>query len=1081
MTGLHVFTSNRMEVLVEQLADRVCDPPASPLAPEVIVVQSRGMERWITMELARRNGICANVEFPFPNAFLESVFRSLSDAPDGLSAFDPRVLAFRIMGILPGFLDRPDFAELRTYLSEDRHQLKLFQLSGKLADLFDQYAVFRPDMLLSWEQGRAEPDRTHRWQSQLWQTLAGESPAPHRIRVKDLLLSARRRGLDDRRRLPERVAMFGVSYLPPFYLDAFAELARVMRVHLFLLNPCREYWADIASPREMHAIERRYSGSGVGGPELHLEPGHRLLSSLGALGRDFFEMIAGFGAPQEDRFEEPAGDTLLARLQADILNLQPPASGSGRPADDSIRIHSCHSPMREIEVLRDQLLQMFAQDPDLRPQDIVVMAPDIGAYAPYISAVFDSETEDRLRIPFSIADRGAIGEHGLETGFFALLDLKGSRFGASEMLRLLEFPGVKEKAGLTETDLPLIERWVRHANIRWGEDARSLQALGLPGQAHNTWKFGIERLLLGYAMPSHGADVFCGILAVDSVEGGETQALGNFLDFVDRTFELARNLDRRLPLGAWRSLLKAALNGFFQSDEATEPEFQKIERLLDELAGFEDSAGYVSDVGLEVVRAFLADRAEAARIGHGFLSGGVTFCAMLPMRTIPFKIVCLVGMDHDAFPREHPVLPFDLMARNPRRGDRSRRNDDKYLFLESILSARRRLYISFVGQGIQDNSPRPPSVLVSELIETLQPDGTLADGSTPAGLVTTHRLQSFSRAYFQCGAALFSYSREDLAACSGSGTRREPEPFFRRALPMNPEDAARWRAVSLETLGAFFAGPARFLVQNRLGIRLEKKAVLLDESEPFALDPLSAYRLGQTMLQHRLAGSDPMELLEVFRAAGDLPHGHVGDYLFARLSADVDGFAARVRDLLPPGALEPMNVAHDIGGFHVTGRLAGLSVQGCVQMRYAGIKATDFLTIWLQHLLLCLTAPGVAERRSLLIGKGQAWALGPVAGAGRILEALLGVYWRGLQEPLPFFPESSRAFFEKRAGPAADEQQALAAARRHWLGSDFAPGESENPYHRLCFGDSDPLGDDFKRLAVVVFQPLFEHGREIPG
>ena len=1081
MSGLHIFTSNRMEVLIEQLADRVCEPLASPLAPEIIVVQSRGMERWITMELARRNGICANVEFPFPNAFLESVFRSLSEAPDGLSAFDPHVLAFRIMSILPGFLDLPDFAELRTYLAEDRHQLKLFQLSGKLAGLFDQYAVFRPDMLLRWEQGSVEPDRTHRWQSQLWRTLATETPAPHRTRVKDLLLRALRRGLGDRSRLPERVSMFGISYLPPFYLDAFAELAHAIQVHLFLLNPCREYWAEIASPREMHVVERRYSGAGIAGPELHLETGHRLLSSLGALGRDFFEMIAGFGAPQEDRFEQPTGDTLLARLQTDILNLQAPAPGDSRPADDSIRMHSCHSPMREIEVLRDQLLEMFAQDPDLRPQDIVVMAPDIAAYAPYVSAVFGSETEDRLRIPFSIADRGPIGEHRLETGFFALLDLKGSRFGASEILRLLEFPGVKEKAELAETDLPLIERWVRHANIRWGEDARGLQALGLPGQPHNTWNAGIERLLLGYAMPSRGADVFHGILAVDAMEGGETHALGNFLDFLTRTFDLARNLDRRQSLGAWRSLLKAALNDFFQSDETTESEFQKIERLLDELAGFEDSAGFGTDVGLEVVRAFLTDRAESARIGHGFLSGGVTFCAMLPMRTIPFKVVCLVGMNHDAFPREHPVLPFDLMARHPRRGDRSRRNDDKYLFLESILSARRRLYISYVGQGIQDNSPRPPSVLVSELIETLAPDGVLPEGATPAGLVTEHRLQSFSRAYFQCGAALFSYSREDLAACSGGSARRDPDPFFRRALPMGPEDTERWRAVSLEGLSAFFASPARFLVQNRLGIRLEKEAALLDESEPFALDPLSAYRLGQGMLQHRLAGSDPMELFEVFRAAGDLPHGRVGDYLFARLSAEVDEFAARVKDLLPPGAPEPVDVARAIGGFHVTGRLSGLSVQGCVQMRYAGIKAKDFLAIWLQHLLLCLAAPGVPDRRSLLIGKGQAWAFGPVPGAEQILEALLDVYRRGLLEPLPFFPESSRAFFEKLADRDGDEPHALAAARSHWRGSDYAPGESKNAYYRLCFGEREPLEDDFKRLAVAVFQPLFEHGRKIPG
>jgi exodeoxyribonuclease V gamma subunit len=235
------------------------------------------------------------------------------------------------------------------------------------------------------------------------------------------------------------------------------------------------------------------------------------------------------------------------------------------------------------------------------------------------------------------------------------------------------------------------------------------------------------------------------------------------------------------------------------------------------------------------------------------------------------------------------------------------------------------------------------------------------------------------------------------------------------------------------------------------------------------------------MLQHRLAGNDPMELFEVFRAAGDLPHGRVGDYLFARLSAEVDEVAARVRDLLPPGAPEPVHFAHAIGGFHVTGRLSRLSVQGCVQMRYAGIKAKDFLAIWLQHLFLCLSAPGVPDRRSLLIGKDQAWAFGPVPGAEQILEALLDVYRHGLLEPLPFFPESSRAFFEKLADLDGDAPHALAAARSQWLGSDYAPGESENPYYRLCFGEREPLKDDFKRLAVAVFQPLFEHGRKIPG
>jgi exodeoxyribonuclease V gamma subunit len=733
--------------------------------------------------------------------------------------------------------------------------------------------------------------------------------------------------------------------------------------------------------------------------------------------------------------------------------------------------------MREVEVLHDQLLAIFEEDPGLRPADIVVMTPDIDAYAPYISSVFGAAQDEATCIPFAIADRGSRGEAAAAAGFLGLLDLGGSRMGAAEVLGLLECAAIRARFEFEDGDLPVIKSWVKQSGIRWGEDENARLALNLPGYAHNSWKAGIERMLLGYAMPSRDRDLIQGVLAFDTVEGGETRTLANFLSFCDSVFALAHDLQSPRTLAGWRRRLQALLADFFAPSDEAQRETKAIQRVLEELAALQPAAGFDAPVALGVVRAFAAARFERERVGHGFLSGGVTFCAMLPMRTIPFEVVCLIGMNHDAFPRGRPPLAFDLMARHPRRGDRSRRSDDKYLFLEALLAARRRLYISFTGQSIQDNSRLPPSTTVGELIDVLA-KGYLApagEGCDRPGLVTEHRLQAFSEAYFLEDSALFSYSPEDLTACAAGRERHQPGPFFPRPLPLAAEDVAPYREISPERLSAFLAHPAAFLVRNRIGIHLEEGPEALDDREPFALDPLARYRIGKDLLQKILAGGEPRELLDVYRAAGELPHGRAGGFLFSRMASEVARFAAAVERVLPMAGTEAFELDLPFEELHLKGRLTVPAGLGCLLLRYARLRAKDYLGLWVRHLCLGLAGSGAASRASLLIGRDAAFTFRPVAAGRRILADLLALFRRGLAAPLHFFPESSLAYFKSLQKQPADDAAALFRARQRWVQSDFSAGESEDPYYRLCFEHSDPLDADFRSLAAAVFEPLFNH------
>lgn len=1052
MSNLKLFTGNRLDTLAEKLAEVLLDPPPSPLTKEIIVVESSGMERWVSMQLARHHGICANYDFLFPNAFVYTIFRKLMpDLPES-SPFDVRKMAWKIMKLLPTCVTKPEFGSLRNYLGKDARGLRGFQLSHRIADTFDQYLLFRPEMILEWEAGKED-----HWQAVLWRELVRENKGIHRAALgKRFLERIRNAPVETAERLPTRVSAFGISALPRFHMQILAGIAAFTKVNLFFMNPCKE-------PRNTTS-----------------EKGNRLLVSMGTLGRDFFDLVEEFHPEKISLFEDPEEKNLLRCIQSDILHLRnreqhPKSRKISDPTDASIRIHSCHSPMREIEVLHDQLLRMFQEDADLMPKDILVMVPEIETYAPYIQAVFDTPPKESMKIPYSIADRSVRTESRLIDAFLAIIDLFGGRFGASQVLGILESQAVRDRFGLSDADLRLIQSWVREARIRWGIDEENRSLLGLPAFPENTWRAGLDRLLLGYAMPGKSEKIFSGILPYDEMEGGDAMVLGNFIEVVEQLFTQVRTLDESRTLAGWSETLTKLLDRFFLTHEETEREMQSVRATLRELETLQEL--FDEEVDIRVVRSYLKRYLEGESSRFGFINGSVTFCAMLPMRSIPFKVICLVGMNNDAYPRQSKPLSFDLIAKDPRPGDRSSRNQDRYLFLEAILSAGEKLYISYVGQSIRDNSPIPPSVVVSELTDAIE-----QGFGTPEHLIVRHRLQAFNPAYFEDNSgALFSYSEENFrAALQFLETRRDPSPFIRTRLP-DPEP--EWKTVSLDDLYGFFANPAKFLINKRLKIHLEEVAAILEETECFKLEGLEKYALEQELVERRLTGRDLKSLLPLVRASGQLPHGTVGECFYEQLSGGIESFAEETLKHLSGTPLKPLGIDLVLGDFRIIGRISGAYPQKLIHYRYAKTKPKDHLRLWILHLALNCVRSGSYPRESLLIGlengRWAAWKYPGTDDSEAILKDLLEKYRQGLTDPLRFFPKSSWDYADFILRKNKSEEEALRKARSTWKGNDFSRGECEDVYHQLCFGNTDPLDSEFQRIAVEVFGPISEHQEPI--
>ncbi|MBE0503942.1 MAG: exodeoxyribonuclease V subunit gamma [Desulfuromonadales bacterium] len=1127
MSGLFLHSSNRLEVLASELAKVLHTPLSSPLAPEIIAVQSKGMERWLSLQLATIDGIWANYRFPFPTALIRELLASLLGPTAESPLLVPENLNWRLMEILPAKLANPTYQHLAPYLHDhEQDDLRLWQLCGRIADTFDQYLVYRHQLINDWEEGRLQHLGPHEeWQADLWRTLVSGVDAPlHRAKLTEIF---RAKLASDPEillpLLPERITLFGVSTLPPLHLQLLDAIAALIPVHLFFLNPCEGYWLEIRSPREAARLLRRAAEKGLDAEEVYIEAGHPLLSSLGRSGRNFLSRLLDLNGVDNSVFVPASGAGLLPALQRDILGTDwpldwpPPTKQSVAPDDHSLQIHACHGPLREVEVLHDLLLTAFSEIPGLAPRDVLVMAPDIEIYAPYIDAVFSRAGRERSSsgLPYTIADRGQRSSGELLIAFERLCSLPGSRCTAAELLDLLQLAPVARRFGLSPGDDEIVQGWIKAVNIRWGLDADFRVKEGLPANPACTWQAGLDRLLLGIALPEHG-DLFGGILPASGGEGSNSALLGALCDFIAALRSWIKITRTVQTPQEWSDCLIALLDTFFDAGEENDA-FLRLRRLCVTLAEEASLGAFSGAVSFAVIRSrLITGLAESST--HGFLSGPITFCTLQPMRSVPFKVIALIGMNDNDFPRSSHPTGFDLMPLKVQLCDPARRDEDRYLFLEALLSARQRLLITWQGEDPRDGSQSPPSVVVGELLDAIeasfelapsdslppfQGEGRVGDGMDliheeqphpPPHLplerggikiscirdhiVTRHHLQPFSPAYFTAGNRMRSYDPLWHAAVLARLQRGGGEiaPLFSAPLPcLDP----LLTTVTLDELERFLKNPAKFFLQNRLQLRLITASEALPEREPFLLDGLERYNLGQPLATRLLSGSDASGEEERARAAGLLPDGPIGAGSWRHLFGQVEAFTLTVKEQLPEES-KVFEIDLPAAGLRLCGEIEGVGTDSALFWRYASLKGKDCLSGWLRHLALNASGRSLA---TTLIGKDGALTFAPlsVPAAQSCLDDLVALYEQGWRQPLPFFPQSAFVYAQVME-KEEDADKALAAARKVWEKDEFNPasGEEQDPYYRLAFPD-DPLNAAFTALALEIFRPLLVAGNDGEG
>lgn len=1114
-----VYHSNQLDLLKTLAAWQIENQPLrDPFQSEVVLVQSPGMAQWLQMSLAEQFGIAANIVFPLPASFIWDMFVRVLPGIPKESAFNKASMSWKLMALLPEMLHHEEFALLHNYLTDDEDKRKLFQLASRVADLFDQYLVYRSEWLNAWEKGQRIEGlgEAQLWQAPLWAALVEYTrelgqPEWHRANLYARFIHALENSNERPPDLPDRVFICGISALPPVYLQALQALGKHIDIHLLFTNPCRHYWGDIQdyaflaklqSRRRQHYQEQRESSlfsqqdvSGLFNDAGEQQLSNPLLASWGKLGRDNLFLLAQMECREIDAFVDIEPATLLQSLQRDLLELEDNAviglqqqeweSSVGKrlldPADRSVSIHLCHSPQREVEVLQDRLLQMMASDPTLSPREIIVMVADIDAYTPFIQAVFGNAPSDRY-LPFSISDRRASQAHPALQAFISLLSLPDSRFTSEEVLALLEVPALANRFTIDEEGLKRLRHWVEESGIRWGLDDETLRDLELTPTGQHTWHFGLTRMLLGYAMNSDSGH-WQGVLPYDESSGLIAELAGNLAELLMRLRHWRALLTSARPLEEWLPLCRALLNDFFAGDADTEVALVLIEEQWQQAINYGIQAQYRQAIPLSLLRDELASRLDQERISQRFLAGPVNFCTLMPMRSIPFKVVCLLGMNDGVYPRTLPPLGFDLMSLKPKKGDRSRRDDDRYLFLEAINSAQQQLYISYIGRTIQDNSERFPSVLVSELVEYISQSFCLpedrqrdVDSSAAGVLKHIHHLHSrmpFAAENFSSLSEYRSFAKEWLPAASASGV---PHPAFMQPLPLQD-----LQELNFDQLVRFWRHPVRAFFSQRLGVSFMLEETSLPDAEPFALDNLSRYQVNMQLL-NTLIDEQPSEpLYDRQRAAGNLPYGAYGELFWQEQQEDMAELAGRVREQRKESVSR--EIALEVGGIQLSGWLPQVQDDGLLRWRPGHLNYTDGLSLWLEHLVYCMLGGQGASR---MYGRKESqWCFPALPGeqAREWLERYIEGYRQGMSSPLLLLLRSGGAWLEasydEKSRQLLHDDNTQAKARNKllqaWQGNMQVEGEGSDPYLARLFRTlDDETIQQIAQNAEIWLLPLLQ-------
>lgn len=924
------FFSNRIEHLYTRLKGELFGQPSTPFARRLIIVPTSAMKSWLMFQMARDPdlGIATGIEISYLDPTINRLCQLMGLHPKQRSLLHVELalaLEIEIRQIIQqkaklSLQEQECWQPMLNYLKISssvltrKTQKRLTMLCETLATLFSKYGIYGGSMVSEWER-----NDNNAWQQLLWCRLFESQNAPWSYPCKEVSeLLQQTIPLKEEHEI--QVHLFSMSFISQLQHNLLMHISNAIPVNYYIHSPCHAFWSDLKSDRESHWLQSYWKRQGVSQAqqqdlENYLQDRNPLLANFGKLGREmarqieesettlFCEDYEVAGAIADySQYESLQSETLvlsptqnslslLEAVQADIVLLRTPDSNqkiSISKESDSIQIHTAHSRMREIQILHDTLLEVISrhskESVPMYPGEIIVMAPDISLYAPYIQAIFDcSESPFKTQI----MDIAFTSQSPFVQAFLHLVSLPFSRWEASALLQLFDFSAFQNRHQLSREEINTIREWVKAAGIRWGEDPHHRNELlkrdhcrqGMVEDSPiGTWEYAIDCLISGLVLKS----------STLNIDATQAPLLGKWISLLRSLREdLSCLVDStELSLTEWAKYLRCLAENYLSSDdENSDLLFKQIDAFI--LAG--QQLG-VHPFPFSTIKHHLTTSLQKLEHHREHDLNAICFCSMLPMRAIPAQIIVMLGMEEGAFPRLQPNLSLNLLQEQKNADYCPSQSDyDRFLFLEALLSARRYLLIFYQRFSSTDGKEQPPSLLVTELMAYLDKFYTIDQKSPSKHCIRNHPKHSFDYTYFSPNEQnLKSYSQEYYQAAQAYyHAEKIASACFVPEFSVSTEtltSSNKTLSISLKELIACAKNPIKTYFNRTLGIYLNKEEDRIQKNEEeFHLSSLQSYILKKNALKMPLKS-----ILQQAEKEGHLPIGAFKNVALDKLCSEID-------------------------------------------------------------------------------------------------------------------------------------------------------------------------------------------------
>lgn len=1021
------YQSHSLTDLARELAEITVLETPNPMRPSWVVVQNNEVKEWLSLQIADLNGIAGNFKFIFPSEFIWMIYRLKEpDVPKTLPT-DLNSLHWILFELLG---KDPDFIKQIPFISDTELSItKRFQLAGQIADVFDQYQVYRPEMINNWKKRKfSTKNADEQWQLQLWirlQAYWSANPITTQIpgrsdAYKKVIEWLNNDDLDIVKGLPGEIFIFGLSHLNKPFMEVISGISKHKEVHFF--------GRDI----EINA------------------PNHEC--------RTLF-----------DSWKNPNCSQLKFLNQFLIQNDQKIKNskvGIQSEKLSSIEIHSCHGVRREVEVVKDEILRFLDKNLEADTSDILILLPDADEYAPLLETHFnDKSNSQKLRLPLSKLYRNQ--SKTLEYTLVYLLDLFNTSFKPSMVVDLLSLDPVKKRFGLTDDDIDLIENWILTNRIYRGM-----------GEYFNdtfSWQKGINQLMAGAVLEPDYMESFSGLVPLVELSTSDEMALmSKFSLFINTLKSLTEEFEHDKTPGQWLDLVNRMCKDIIVDVENGNDDasiFNIISRLKDQLK---------YTLGEELVpfplfSNWLKGQFDTASSSSGRFGQGITVSTYIPYRSVPFKFIAMLGLNEGVFPRKAVRPEFDLIYKDPKVGDRIQSEDDSYLFLEVLSSASKHLHISYKGQDLRSETDRLPSMLVQQLKESF-PENKI--------LLKRHRLHPFNEAYFRKYKSASPQQPDmsyDLKHCNVANQINYPE---KKVIDFNLNsvdsfDIFKQSDISIYDLIKFVTEPANLLLSNEFNVNINLYNNDIQDREIFDLTGLDKYKLNALLYDSIQKGISEKRIFNYARTAGYLPDMLKGKQVFQEEYNKTEKLRQEIESLS-----ELEEKSHEIRinhkGVQLYGSVRGIHGKSLVLHRVGQRRESHEIEQWVLHNALIASGFPIENSFYISFDKGGAVEVNKIhtdSINGNVLDLLLNWFLDDIPvfDKINFFPKTSKTFVKTWLN-SEDEDAALNKAMKVFTPgrfNKFAEGGEES--NRIIWRGQDPFSrSSFKDNALRFWTPVLK-------